>query len=94
VNRSKEFRNISTSKVIVFELSKMRSSKSSEQARMAKPSFPLPLFTQNTKVQVYLGAGWSTGYVISSAQDKCVVQLGVGNRSITVYDARSIRRYV
>lgn len=80
--------------MLILEEHKMKSASSAEQMRMSTPSFPLPLFTQNTKVQVYLGAGWSTGYVVSSAQDRCVVQLGVGNRSITVYDARSIRRYV
>lgn len=71
----------------------MKTTSSAEQKRMAMSPFPMPLFTQNTKVQVYLGAGWSTGYVVSSAQDRCIVQLGVGNRSITVYDARSIRRH-
>lgn len=80
--------------MLILERRKMKSASAAEQQRMATPPFPLPLFAQNAKVQVYLGAGWSTGYVVTSAQDRCVVQLGVGNRSITVYDARSIRRYV
>jgi sRNA-binding regulator protein Hfq len=59
--------------------------------RLSKPSFPMPRFVEGTKVQVYLGAGFGTGHVVSSYQDRCVVKLVTGNRSITVYDARSIR---
>lgn len=62
-----------------------------EAERMAQSPFPMPLFTVGSKVQVYLGAGFGTGYVVSSSQDRCVVRLTTGNRPITVYDARSIR---
>lgn len=62
-----------------------------EVERLSQPSFPMPRFPEGTKVQVYLGAGFGTGYVVSSYQDRCVVKLVTGNRSITVYDARSIR---
>lgn len=64
-----------------------------EWQRLSRPSFPLPLFTKGAKVQVYLGAGWSTGSVVSSYQDKCQVTLITGNRTITVTDARSIRSH-
>jgi hypothetical protein len=63
----------------------------SDHERLSKPSFPLPILRRNTKVQVYLGAGWSTGYVLKSKQDSCQVTLTMGNRTITVFDARSIR---
>lgn len=63
-----------------------------EQQRLAARPFPLPLFPIGSKVQVYLGAGWSTAYVVNSGQDKCQVRLSVGNRVITVFDARSIKK--
>jgi hypothetical protein len=64
---------------------------SSEQERLAKSPFPLPRFVKGAKVQVYLGAGWSTGSVVSSHQDRCQVALAIGNRTITVFDARFVR---
>jgi hypothetical protein len=64
-----------------------------EGQRLARPPFPLPLFVRGAKVQVYLGAGWSTGSVVSSHQDRCQVTLITGNRTITVTDARSIRSH-
>lgn len=75
----------------------MQSSKTSktkaiaDHERLAKPAFPLPIFRKGTKVQVYLGAGWSTASVVSSKQDRCQVILVTGNRTLTVFDARSIR---
>lgn len=54
--------------------------------------FPLPLFTKGTKVKVFLGAGFSTGYVIDSYQDRCSVQLTTKDSPINVYDARCIQR--
>lgn len=71
---------------------KFKKSAYKESERLSTPPFPLPLFTQGTKVQVYLGAGWGTGHVVSSRQDHCVVRLSVGSRTITVFDARSIRQ--
>lgn len=64
-----------------------------EEQRLTRAPFPLPLFVKGAKVQVYLGAGWSTGSVVSSHQDKCQVTLVTGNRTITVTDARSIRSH-
>lgn len=65
----------------------------SEQERLSRPPFPIPRFIRGAKVQVYLGAGWSTGYVVTSEQDRCQVTLTTGNRTITVFDARSIRSH-
>jgi hypothetical protein len=62
-----------------------------ESERLSVPAFPMPRYPEGTKVQVYMGAGFTTGYVVSSYQDRCVVKLVTGNRSITVHDARSIR---
>lgn len=58
---------------------------------LSKPPFPLPVFLQGSKVQVYMGAGWSNAVVLSSNQNKCSVQLSVSNRIITVNDARCVR---
>jgi len=62
-----------------------------EYERLSKPSFPLPRFAKGTRVQVYMGAGWSSGNVVESSQNECIVSLSMGNRVITVRDARSIR---
>jgi len=59
---------------------------------LAGKPFPLPIFTRGTKVQVYMGSGFSVGYVLSSAQDYCQVELVVGNKVVNVRDARCIRR--
>lgn len=64
----------------------------SEQERLSKPSFPLPRYPNGTRVQVYMGAGWATGAVVHSQQDSCSVRLAIGNKLITVRDARSIRQ--
>jgi hypothetical protein len=70
---------------------KYKKSSYKESERLSMPSFPLPRFTKGSKVQVYLGAGWGSGYVVDSYQDRCVVRLSMGNRIITVFDARSVR---
>lgn len=70
---------------------KYKNSSYKEYERLSRPSFPLPRLTKGSKVQVYLGAGWGSGYVVESYQDRCVVRLSMGNRTITVFDARSIR---
>ena len=62
-----------------------------EAERLSGPIFPMPRYPEGTKVQVYLGAGFGTGHVIASHQDRCVFKLITGSRSITVTDARSIR---
>lgn len=62
-----------------------------EYDRLSRPAFPLPRFTKGARVQVYMGAGWSSGSVIESSQNQCVVNLSMGNRLVTVRDARSIR---
>jgi hypothetical protein len=58
-----------------------------------KRPFPLPIFAKGTKVRVYLGAGFGTGYVIESFQDRCSVKLTTKDLPITVYDARCIQRH-
>lgn len=70
---------------------KYKNSAYKEYERLSKPSFPLPRLTKGSKVQVYLGAGWGSGYVVDSSQDRCIVRLSMGNRTVTVFDARSIR---
>jgi hypothetical protein len=69
-----------------------KSKKTTEFDRLSQPSFPLPRFSQGAKVQVYMGAGWSVGFVVHSQQDCCSVRLSIGNKTITVRDARSIRK--
>ena len=66
--------------------------KQTEQQRLATRPFPIPLFTKGTKVQVFMGAGWSVAYVEESNQARCSVRLKVGNKPITIHDARCIRR--
>lgn len=70
---------------------KYKASAYKEQDRLAGNSFPIPRFAIGAKVKVYMGAGWSVGYVEASQQDKCIVRLAVGNRPITVNDARCIQ---
>ena len=70
---------------------KYKSSAFKEFQRLSGPSFPMPMYPEGTKVQVYLGAGFGTGHVMSSYQDRCIVKLVTGNRPVTVHDARSIR---
>lgn len=70
---------------------KYKSSAYKEFNRLSGASFPMPMYPEGTKVQVYLGTGFSTGHVVSSYQDRCVVRLVTGNRPVTVHDARSIR---
>jgi hypothetical protein len=70
---------------------KYKPSAFNEFNRLSGPSFPMPMYPEGTKVQVYLGAGFGTGHVVSSYQDRCVVRLVTGNRPVTVHDARSIR---
>jgi hypothetical protein len=72
---------------------KYKQSTLKELDRLSRSPFPMPIFERGAKVQVYLGAGFGTGYVENSQQDRCVVRLVTGNRPVTVYDARSIRRY-
>jgi hypothetical protein len=71
---------------------KAKSRELANDQRLSRPPFPIPRFMKGTKVQVYMGAGWSTGSVVDSHQDKCAVRLAIGNRLITVFDARSIRK--
>ena len=66
--------------------------KKDKYGRMSRPPFPIPLFIIGTKVEVFMGAGFSRGFVVSSSQEYCQVRLAVGNRVITVRDARSIRK--
>lgn len=70
---------------------KYKPSSYKEAERLSGPTFPMPRYPEGTKVQVYMGAGFATGYVLSSYQDRCVVKLVTGNRPVTVHDARSIR---
>lgn len=70
---------------------KYKNSSYKEYERLSMPAFPLPKFSKGSKVQVYLGAGWGSGYVVDSSQDRCIVRLSMGNRTITVFDARSVR---
>lgn len=53
---------------------------------------PLPVFRKGEVVQVYRGAGWSKGKVISSTSKGCMVNLFQGDNTINVYDARCIRK--
>lgn len=66
--------------------------KQTEQERLAMRPFPLPLFTKGQKVQVFMGAGWSIGHVEESNQARCSVKLKVGNKPVTIHDARCVRR--
>lgn len=60
--------------------------------RLYENATPLPVYSRNTAVEVYVGAGWSKGVVEFSDSDRCVVFLKIGSRRITCYDSRCIRR--
>lgn len=60
--------------------------------RMAKAPHPLPVIGQGQPVHIYLGAGWAKGTVHDSTRDRCVVWLAQGQRAVTCYDARNLRR--
>lgn len=71
---------------------KYKASAYKEYNRLAQPMFPLPIYPRGSKVKVYMGCGWSTAIVMQSQQNSCVVKLSVGNRIITVFDARTIQK--
>lgn len=56
-----------------------------------QPPHPLPIFRRNQSVSVFRGAGWSKAVVVSSSRDGCRVKLTQDQRTVTVYDARSIK---
>ena len=60
-------------------------------AWMNQASYPLPILRKGTVVKVFRGAGWSKGSVIDSKKDRCVVRLYQGDKTVTVYDRRSIK---
>lgn len=60
-------------------------------AWMNQSPHPMPIFRRNQSVMVYRGAGWSKGVVVMSAKQGCRVKLSQDQRTITVYDARSIK---
>lgn len=60
-------------------------------AWMNQSPHPLPIFRRDQSVMVYRGAGWSKGIVVNSARQGCRVKLSQDQRTITVYDARSIK---
>lgn len=51
---------------------------------------PLPVFRKGTPIKAYIGAGWGKGVVEYSDKHRCVVYLKIGNRRVTVYDARNL----
>lgn len=66
-------------------------SKSPEQERLSQRRHPLPVWRKDTRVQVYVGAGWAKGFVTESNRDRCTVWLPQGRRQVTCSDARNIR---
>lgn len=71
---------------------KYKASAYKEYNRLSQPIFPMPIFSKGSRVKVYMGCGWSTATVLESRQHMCVVRLSVGNRIVTVSDARSIQK--
>lgn len=53
--------------------------------------FPLRIYRKGQKVQVFMGCGYSTAFVVESFQDRCVVRLARTGRVLSVYDQRSIK---
>jgi hypothetical protein len=53
--------------------------------------FPLRIYRKGQKVQVFMGCGYSTAFVMESFQDRCVVRLSRTGRVVSVYDQRSIK---
>ncbi|MGA0983741.1 MAG: hypothetical protein ACO3ST_03500 [Burkholderiaceae bacterium] len=53
----------------------------------------MKLMARGQGVDVYLGAGWAKGVVQESTTERCVVWMTQGQRCITVYDKRNIRRH-
>ncbi|MGA1012788.1 hypothetical protein [Vulcanococcus sp.] len=61
--------------------------------RLSGKPTPLKLMARGQGVDVYLGAGWAKGVVQESTTERCVVWMTQGQRCITVYDKRNIRRH-
>lgn len=64
-----------------------------EAERLLGSSFPIRIYPVGTKVKIYMGAGWSAAYVVTSKQDNCVVRMAIGNRLLTVNDNRCIQPF-
>lgn len=60
-------------------------------AWMNQSPHPLPIFRKGQTVQVYRGAGWSKGRVLTSSRNNCSVRLSQGDKIVTLYDARCIK---
>lgn len=56
-----------------------------------RPSFPLTIYRTGQKIQVFMGCGYSTAFVVESHQDRCIVRLARTGRVVSVYDQRSIK---
>jgi hypothetical protein len=70
---------------------KFKASALKEAARLAAPPFPMDAYRKGTRVQVYVGAGWSTGTVENSSRDRCVVWLSKSQRRVSCADNRNVR---
>jgi hypothetical protein len=72
---------------------KYKASAYREYQRLAGNPFPIKIYPVDTKVKIYMGAGWSTAYVLISKQDSCTVRLAMGSRMLTVTDNRCIQPF-
>lgn len=61
------------------------------EIRLREPILPLTARRIGEAVEVYMGCGWSKGYVTTSLRDRCVVRLARTQTSTICYDNRNIR---
>jgi hypothetical protein len=70
---------------------KFKPSALKEVERLSGKPIPLRTYPMGTRLQVYMGGGWQTGYVTYSSTTQCSLMLAKEQRSVTCSDNRNLR---
>lgn len=61
-----------------------------ESSRLDAQPQPMKLYPKGTRVKVYLGRGWGTGYVVSSDTTRCCIFLAKEQKTVVCVDNRNL----